>query len=68
MSTITAETLSQIINEGHTNYRKMTAADLGLSLRQWDPEWLAGMYGPCPARVWEIGNDAPYSFWLGADA
>jgi hypothetical protein len=49
--------------------REMTAADLGLSLQQWDPEWLTDMYGVCPWRVWKplLDTNAPYSFWLGAD-
>jgi hypothetical protein len=64
--------------------REMTAADLGLPLGQWAIEWLRDAYGPChrweaflsPAlppplrREFILGRwtDAPYAFWLGADA
>jgi hypothetical protein len=56
--------------ENNNRAREMTAADLGLSLQQWDPEWLTDMYGLCPWRIWKslLDTDAPYSFWLGADA
>jgi hypothetical protein len=42
--------------------REMTAADLGLSLLQgW---MLIGVSG----FRWDVQSNAPYAFWLGADA
>jgi hypothetical protein len=50
--------------------REMTAADLGLPIKHWSdcavynsPAFPAG---PCDCGGWT--PDAPYSFWLGADA